>query len=56
MCDWLMAAGGRRAVEVEGQRVIVHGKNDRQVPLVSEVVSLLGARGIPVRGPATEDR
>ena len=32
----------------------VHGKNGRQVPLVSEVVSLLTAQGIPFRDLRTE--
>jgi ABC-2 type transport system ATP-binding protein len=41
-------------VEVEGERVTVHGKNGRQVPLVSEVVGLLSAQGIPFHDLRTE--
>jgi ABC-2 type transport system ATP-binding protein len=37
--------GGAR-VEIQGGRVTVHGKNGREVPLVSEVVGLLGKQGI----------
>jgi ABC-2 type transport system ATP-binding protein len=41
-------------VEVQGERVTVHGKNGRQVPLVSEVVGLLSAQGIPFHDLRTE--
>ena len=34
--------------------MVVHGKNGRKVPLVSEVVSLLTAQGIPFRDLRTE--
>jgi ABC-2 type transport system ATP-binding protein len=39
-------AGGTR-VEIKGRQVSVSDSNERKVPLVSEVVSLLGAQGIP---------
>jgi ABC-2 type transport system ATP-binding protein len=42
------------AVEVQGERVIVRGKDGRKVPLVSEVVSLLTGQGIPFRDLRTE--
>jgi ABC-2 type transport system ATP-binding protein len=45
--------GGAR-IEVQGERVIVHGKNGRQVPLVSEVVGLLSAQGVRFRDLRTE--
>lgn len=41
-------------VEVKGERVVVHGKNGREVPLVSEVVSLLAKHGIPFHDLRTE--
>jgi ABC-2 type transport system ATP-binding protein len=41
-------------VEVQGERVVVHGMNDRKVPLVSEVVSLLTGQEIPFRDLRTE--
>ena len=41
-------------LEVQKGRVIVHGKNHRKVPLVSEVVSLLSSQGIPFRDLRTE--
>ena len=41
-------------VEVQGERVTVRGKNGRQVPLVSEVVGLLSAQGIPFHDLRTE--
>ena len=37
---------GETWVEVKGEHVIVHGKDGRKVPLVSEVVNLLGSQGI----------
>jgi ABC-2 type transport system ATP-binding protein len=40
--------------EAQGVRVVVHAKNGRQVPLVSEVVSLLTTQGIPFRDLRTE--
>ena len=48
------ALSGTDRVEVQGERVVVHGKNDRKVPLVSEVVSLLTGQGIPFRDLRTE--
>jgi ABC-2 type transport system ATP-binding protein len=41
-------------LEVQGERVVVHGKNGRKVPLVSEVVSLLTGQGVPFRDLRTE--
>lgn len=41
-------------VEAEGQRVTVSGQNGRQTPLVSEVVGLLTAQGLPFRDLRTE--
>ena len=41
-------------LEVQGGRVTVHGKNGRQVPLVSEVVNLLGSQGIRFSDLRTE--
>lgn len=48
------ALSGEVRVEVQKERVIVHGKDHRQVPLVSEVVSLLSSQGIPFRDLRTE--
>jgi ABC-2 type transport system ATP-binding protein len=47
-----LARAGR--VEVQGERVIVHGKNGRPVPLVSEVVNLLSGQGVRFRDLRTE--
>jgi ABC-2 type transport system ATP-binding protein len=47
-----LSAGTR--LEVQGDRVTVHGKNHRQNPLVSEVVNLLGNQGIRFRDLHTE--
>lgn len=41
-------------VEVSGERVIVHGHNDLQVPLVSEVVNLLATSGVKFHNLRTE--
>jgi ABC-2 type transport system ATP-binding protein len=48
------ALSGETWVELQGERVIVHGKNGRKVPLVSEVVSLLGGQGIQFSDLHTE--
>jgi ABC-2 type transport system ATP-binding protein len=48
------ALSGTVRLEVDGARVTVHGKNGRKIPLVSEVVSLLTAQGIPFRDLRTE--
>ncbi len=45
---------GAVQLEVQGERVTVHGQNGRTIPLVSEVVSLLTAQGIPFRDLRTE--
>jgi ABC-2 type transport system ATP-binding protein len=47
-----LAEAGR--VEVQGERVTVHGKDGRKVPLVGEVVSLLTGQGIPFGDLRTE--
>jgi ABC-2 type transport system ATP-binding protein len=52
--DFDQSLSGAVRIEVQGERVIVHGKNGRQVPLVSEVVGLLSARGIHFRDLRTE--
>jgi len=41
-------------LEVQGERVIVHGKDGRKVPLVSEVVSLLTEKEVPFHDLRTE--
>ena len=48
------AISGEVRLEVQKERVIVHGKNHRQVPLVSEVVGLLSSQGIQFRDLRTE--
>ena len=48
------ALSGAVRLEVQGERVIVHGKNGRKVPLVSEVVSLLTNQGIQFRDLRTD--
>jgi len=45
---------GEVRMEVQKEQVIVHGKNHRKVPLVSEVVGLLSSQGIPFRDLRTE--
>jgi ABC-2 type transport system ATP-binding protein len=41
-------------VEIQGERVIVYRKQGQQIPLVSEVVNLLGNQGISFRDLRTE--
>jgi ABC-2 type transport system ATP-binding protein len=48
------ALSGAARVEVQGERVVVHGTNGRKVALVSEVVGLLGAQGVMFRDLRTE--
>ena len=48
------ALGDSARVEAQGERVVVHGKNGRKVPLVSEVVNLLTGQGIQFRDLRTE--
>ena len=48
------ALSGTAQVEVQGERVVVHGTNGRKDPLVSEVVSLLSGQGVPFRDLRTE--
>ncbi|MFT3890747.1 MAG: ABC transporter ATP-binding protein [Anaerolineales bacterium] len=48
------ALSGEVRVEVQKERVIVHGKNHRQVPLVSEVVGVLTSQGVPFHDLRTE--
>ena len=58
--DGTLPAGFEKAlssaarVEVQGERVVVHGQNGRKVALVSEVVSLLGTQGVTFRDLRTE--
>ena len=47
-----LSAVGR--LEVQGEQVVIHGKNGRQVPLVSQVVSQLTSLGIRFRDLRTE--
>jgi ABC-2 type transport system ATP-binding protein len=48
------ALSGAVRLEVQGERVVVHGKNGRKVPLVSEVVNLLSGNRIQFRDLRTE--
>jgi ABC-2 type transport system ATP-binding protein len=48
------ALSGEVRVEVQKEQVIVHGKNHRQVPLVSEVVGLLSSQGVSFHDLRTE--
>ena len=48
------ALAGAARVEVHGEQVVVHGKDGRKVPLVSEVVSLLTVQGVRFRDLRTE--
>jgi len=41
-------------IEIQGDRVTVHGKNGRKIPLVSEVVNLLGRQGVRFHDLRTE--
>ena len=45
---------GKTWIEVQGAQVVVHGKNDRKIPLVSEVVGLLTEQGIQFSDLRTE--
>jgi ABC-2 type transport system ATP-binding protein len=45
---------GETSVEVQGERIIVSGKNGRKTPLVSEVVSKLSEQGISFSDLRTE--
>ena len=48
------ALSGTDRLEVQGERVVIHGKNGRKVPLVSDVVSLLTSQGVQFRDLRTE--
>ncbi len=48
------ALTGAVQLDVQGERVVVHGKNGRRVPLVSEVVSALTQLAIPFHDLRTE--
>ncbi len=48
------ALSGDTWVDVQGERVVIHGKNGRKVPLVSEVVGLLAEKGIGFSDLRTE--
>ncbi len=43
------ALSGAGRLEVQGEEVTIFGKDDRETPLVSDIVSLLAGRGIPFR-------
>jgi ABC-2 type transport system ATP-binding protein len=47
-----LSTAGR--LEVQGEQVVVHGKDGREVPLVSEVVNLLTGLGVPFHDLRTE--
>jgi ABC-2 type transport system ATP-binding protein len=48
------ALSGEVQIDFQGERVVIHSKNRRKVPLVSELVALLSALGIPFRDLRTE--
>jgi ABC-2 type transport system ATP-binding protein len=48
------AFNGKVYLDIQGERVVVHGKDDRKIPLVSEVVNQLSERGIPFHDLRTE--
>ncbi len=52
--DFCNALSGEIRVDIQGERVVVHGKNGRNVPLVSEVVNLLSDQGIQFTDLHTE--
>ncbi len=52
--DFEKALSGDIDLKVDGNRVTIQARNGRQVPLVSEVVNLLTAQGIPFRDLRTE--
>jgi ABC-2 type transport system ATP-binding protein len=47
-----LSAVGR--LEIQGERVVVHGNDDRQIPLVGEIVSQLVGSGVRFRDLRTE--
>ncbi len=49
-----IAFSGTVRLETQGDRVVIHGKNGRTVPLVSEVVILLTEKGVKFRDLRTE--
>lgn len=48
------ALPGEVCLKVDGERVVIHGNNHRQAPLVSAVVNLLTAQGVAFRDLRTE--
>jgi ABC-2 type transport system ATP-binding protein len=52
--DFEKAISGETWLEIQGDRVTIHGKNSRKVPLVSEVVNLLSVKGIRFHDLRTE--
>ncbi|MGV8026272.1 MAG: ABC transporter ATP-binding protein [Anaerolineaceae bacterium] len=52
--NFAKAISGEMRLEIQGSRVTIHGKNGRKVPLVSEVVNLLAAKGIQFHDLRTE--
>lgn len=52
--DFEKSLSGEVRIEVQGERVVIHSKNVRKVPLVSEVVGLMSAQGITFHELHTE--
>ena len=52
--DFEKDLSGAVRLEFQGERVVICGKNGRKVPLVSEVVNLLGSRGVQFHDLRTE--
>ncbi len=52
--DFAQALSGETRVEVDGQRVVVYGKNGRKDPLVGEIVHWLTRQGLTFRDLRTE--
>jgi ABC-2 type transport system ATP-binding protein len=48
------ALSGQVRIDVQDERVVIHSKNGRKVPLLSELVILLSELGIPFRDLRTE--
>lgn len=48
------ALSGKARIDAQGERVVIHSKNESKVPLVSEVVGLLSALRIPFRDLRTQ--
>ncbi len=48
------AFAGTVRQEIQGEHVVIHGKNGRTIPLVTEVVNLLAEKGVKFRDLRTE--